>query len=53
MVILEKQDELKQAALLLVKFLCKYYDPHTYAIVNENRVEIVRGEMSIIFPVQD
>lgn len=49
----EKFIELQQAAKPLLDFLNKHYDPHAYAVVNEGRVEILRGEMSSPLPVRD
>lgn len=47
------RDELVEASKPLLDFLNKRYDPHTYAIVTEGRVEIVRGEVSALLPVRD
>lgn len=46
-------DELRRAATPLLEFLNTHYDPHTYAIVTEGRVEVVRGEISSPLPVRD
>lgn len=46
-------DELTKAAMPLLEFLNRHYDPHAYAIVTEGRVEIVRGEVSALLPVRD
>lgn len=48
-----KFKELEEAALPLLEFLNKYYNPHCYAIVTEGRVEIVSGEMSAPLPIRD
>ena len=47
------RDELTEAAMPLLEFLNRRYDPHAYAIVTEGRVEIVRGEVSALLPVRD
>lgn len=47
------QNELMTAAMPLLEFLNRYYDPHAYAIVTEGRVEVVRGEVSAMLPVRD
>lgn len=47
------RDELVAAAMPLLDFLNKHYDPHAYAVVTEGRVEIVRGDMSALLPVRD
>lgn len=49
----KKHDELEQAAMPLLEFLNKYYNPHTYAIVTEGSVEIVVGDMGAPLPVRD
>lgn len=46
-------EELCEAAGPLLKFLNDHYDPHTYAIVTEGRVEVVRGEISSPLPIRD
>lgn len=46
-------DELVATATPLLEFLNLHYDPYTYAIVTEGRVEIVRGEVSALLPVRD
>ena len=46
-------DELTKAAMPLLEFLNRHYDPHAYAIVTEGRVEIVRGEVSALLPARD
>lgn len=48
-----KMDELKEAALPLLEFLNKYYNPHAYAIVTEGRVEIIKGDIAAPLPIRD
>ena len=50
---MNKQDELRRAVLPLIGFLNKYYDSHTYAVVTEGRVDIVRSEMRLFLPVRE
>lgn len=50
---IKKVEELKKVALPLMEFLNKYYDPHTYAVVNEGKVEIVCGQMTANLPIRD
>lgn len=45
--------ELTEAAMPLLDFLNRYYNPHAYAVVTEGRVEIVEGSMSAALPVRD
>lgn len=49
----EKCEELREAAMPLLAFLNKYYNPHTYAVVAEGRVEIVEGDMFAPLPIRD
>lgn len=47
------ESELHQAALPLSEFLNEHYHPHVYAIVTQDRVEIVEGLLSVPMPVRD
>jgi hypothetical protein len=49
----KRSEELQKASLPLLEFLNKYYNPHTYAVVTEGRVEIVSCEMTASLPVRD
>ena len=49
----KKREELMKAALPLAEFLIQHYDPHTYAIVECGRVEIVSGQMTAQLPLND
>jgi hypothetical protein len=44
---------LKEAAKGLHDILCKYYHPHAIAIVSQNSVEILEGDMGAPLPVPD
>ena len=46
-------DELTKAAMPLLEFLKRDYDPQADGIVTEGRVENVRGEVSALLPVRD
>jgi len=43
----QKNDELKEAATPLIKYLCENWHPHVKVIVTPTSVEILSGEISI------
>lgn len=45
--------ELADAAMPMMEYLNKYYDPHVTAVVSEGRVTIVRDEISAPLPMRD
>jgi len=45
--------ELEEAAMPLLNYLNKYYNPHCYAVVTEDSVEILSGERCGILPIRD
>jgi hypothetical protein len=49
----KKREELRAAAMPLLEFLNKYYNPHAYAVVTEGSVQIVEGSMGAPLPVRD
>ena len=48
-----RREELEKAALPLLEFLNKYYNPYAYAVVTEGKVEIVESNMACRLPVRD
>ena len=44
---MDKNEELKEATMPLIKFLNENYHPHAVAIVTPTGVEIFSGEQSI------
>lgn len=44
--------ELTEAAMPLLAYLNKYYDPMCYAVVTEGRVEVFRAERSAPLPIR-
>ena len=49
----QKFRELREAAAPLVEYMNQNYWPHNMAIVKQDGVEIISGQMSISFPVRD
>lgn len=45
--------ELTEAAMPMLEYLNKNFDPHTTAVITEGRVTIVRDEVSVPLPVRD
>ena len=49
----DKLEELKNIAQPLVNYLQNNYDPHTYILVRDDKVEILQEEMGVPFEVKD
>lgn len=49
----ESSQELKDAAIPMLEYLNKHFDPHATAIIKEGRVTIVRDEISVPLPIRD
>ena len=45
--------EITEAAMAMLEYLNKHYDPHASAVITEGRVTIVRDEISCPLPVRD
>ena len=45
--------EITEAAMPMLEYLNKHYDPHASAVITEGRVTIVRDEISCPLPVRD
>ena len=45
--------EITEAAMPMLEYLNKHYDPHASAVITEGRVTIVRDEISCPLPVSD
>ena len=49
----DKFKQLEEASKPLIEFLRKYYNPHTIVIIQEGRVDVYEGSMSMPLEVQD
>lgn len=49
----ESSQELMGAAIPMLEYLSKHFDPHATAIITEERVTIVRDEVSVPLLVRD
>lgn len=49
----ESSQELMDAAIPMLEYLNKHFDPHATAIIKEGRVTIVRDEVSVPLPIRD
>lgn len=49
----QEMEELQISAKPLVEFLRKYHDPHAVAIVEDDRVRVFSGDMSVPFQYED
>ena len=50
---IKELEALEAAAEPLVQFLQENYNPHVYAVVTNDRVEILEGKMTVVFPATD
>lgn len=49
----EDFQEITEAAMPMLEYLNKHYDPHASAVITEGRVIIIRDEISCPLPVRD
>lgn len=45
--------EITEAAMPMLEYLNKHYDPHASAVIAEGRVTIIRDEISCPLPIRD